>query len=166
MQEASYKILHLSKDNLKFSAAHFLIFDDSHAERLHGHNYRVTVDVKVHWQEFADAGYGVDFGILKTKIKAQLDQWDECVLLPAKHKDIKIQVTEESLDLRFRERHYVFPKNEVVLLPLINTSVELLSGLLCQNIWLELNNLGISGLTVQVEETCGQSAKSSIDRVC
>ena len=35
----------IDKDYLKFSAAHFLIFPDGTAERLHGHNYRVFVEI-------------------------------------------------------------------------------------------------------------------------
>ena len=35
----------VQKDYLKFSAAHFLIFPDGTAERLHGHNYKVLVEV-------------------------------------------------------------------------------------------------------------------------
>src|SRR5690242_4697931 len=33
------------KEYFKFSAAHFLIFPDGSAERLHGHNYRVYVEI-------------------------------------------------------------------------------------------------------------------------
>ena len=36
----------VAKDYLKFSAAHFLIFPDGTAERIHGHNYRVSVDLQ------------------------------------------------------------------------------------------------------------------------
>ena len=38
--------IHLHKENFKFSAAHFLIFPDGSAERLHGHNYRVFVEIE------------------------------------------------------------------------------------------------------------------------
>lgn len=162
MQGSKFKYLNLSKENMKFSAAHFLIFDDHNAERLHGHNYRVVVDFKMPWNEQSEYGYGVDFGVLKKIIKAKLDEWDEHVLLPVKNKDIKVQVHGDSLDLRFRERHYVFPKNEVVQLPVVNTSVELLSELLCEEFWKVMQSLGIIGLQVQVEETLGQSARSSI----
>nr|HPI41863.1 6-carboxytetrahydropterin synthase [Pseudobdellovibrionaceae bacterium] len=37
--------LKLSKDEFKFSSAHFLIFNDHQAERLHGHNYQVEFEV-------------------------------------------------------------------------------------------------------------------------
>ena len=36
----------IRKEYFKFSAAHFLIFPDGTAERLHGHNYRVEVTVQ------------------------------------------------------------------------------------------------------------------------
>jgi 6-pyruvoyltetrahydropterin/6-carboxytetrahydropterin synthase len=160
MQVSKFKILHLSKENLKFSAAHFLIFDEHRAERLHGHNYRVVVEVKVPWESFVEVGYGIDFSVLKQKVKAQLDEWDEHVLLPAKHKDFRISTQGESLDVRFRERHYVFPRAEVVLLPIVNTSVELLSELLAESFGESFKDLGILGVQVQVEETLGQSAKS------
>ena len=35
--------IEVEKEYLRFSAAHFLIFPDGSAERLHGHNYRVYV---------------------------------------------------------------------------------------------------------------------------
>ena len=38
--------IEVDKEYLKFSAAHFLIFPDGSAERLHGHNYRVYVSVE------------------------------------------------------------------------------------------------------------------------
>lgn len=160
MQGLNPKVLHLTKENLKFSSAHFLIFDEHRAERLHGHNYRVQVTVKIDWSKVASQGYGVDFAILKKIIKTQVDLWDERVLLPALRQDMKIQTQGRSLDLQFRDRHYVFPKDEVVLLPILNTSVELLSGLLCEIFWKEMSSLGILGLKVQVEETSGQSAES------
>ena len=35
----------IQKEYFKFSAAHFLIFPDGTAERLHGHNYRVFAEI-------------------------------------------------------------------------------------------------------------------------
>ena len=37
--------IRLAKENMKFSAAHFTIFSASERERLHGHNFRVEVDI-------------------------------------------------------------------------------------------------------------------------
>ena len=40
------------KEYLKFSAAHFLIFPDGSAERLHGHNYRVYAEIEAQLTRF------------------------------------------------------------------------------------------------------------------
>ena len=58
--------LHLAKQNFKFSSAHFLIFDEKSAERLHGHNYQVKVHIFASNQAQDEAkGYFVDFNVLK-----------------------------------------------------------------------------------------------------
>ncbi len=155
--------LHLAKQNFKFSAAHFLIFDDTHAERLHGHNYIVKVDVVAPEDESQHSeGYYVDFNVLKKHIKSQLDLWDEQVLLPRLHKDMKFKETDKSLEVTFRDRFYVFPKNEVILLPINNTSVEKLSGLLAQNFAAEFKKFGIRSVSVYVEESLGQGASTTL----
>jgi 6-pyruvoyltetrahydropterin/6-carboxytetrahydropterin synthase len=155
--------LHLAKQNFKFSAAHFLIFDSKSAEKLHGHNYQVKVDFLVpnsaNWKEF---GYSVDFKILKDLIKNKVDELDEHVLLPAKHPEIKTSVLASTLHLNFRERVYAFPQNEVHLLPIRNTSVEELSQYLAEAWKNDFLKLGILGFQVFVEETTGQSASYTV----
>ncbi len=158
--------LHLYKQNFKFSSAHFLIFDEKSAEKLHGHNYQVTVDIQVpSGADLGAQGYFVDFNVFKTAIKARLDIWDEMVLLPAKHPEMKITQKSPSLEVRFRERFYVFPENEVHLLPVTNTSVEQLSRLLAQDFSQEFAKYKIASLSVKVEETQGQAASTSITLV-
>lgn len=41
--------LSIAKSDFKFNAAHFMVFGDGTRERLHGHNYQVSVSVRV-WQ--------------------------------------------------------------------------------------------------------------------
>jgi 6-pyruvoyltetrahydropterin/6-carboxytetrahydropterin synthase len=152
--------LHLYKQNFKFSSAHFLIFDNKKAEMLHGHNYQVKVDIKVPDGGADDSGYFVDFNVFKKFIKQTLDEWDEHVLLPKKHKDMKIKENGPSLEVNFRDRFYVFPKNEVILLPVTNTSVEQLSQLLGQAFMKEFKKYKVQKIRVTVEETRGQSASA------
>lgn len=155
--------LHLAKQNFKFSAAHFLIFDEKHAERLHGHNYQVRVDIKTPSEEALHAdGYFVDFNVFKKYIKSRLDQWDEIVLLPEKHPDMKFKKTNKSLEVTFRDRFYVFPLNEVLLLPVTNTSVEQLSRLLAEEFYGEFKQYSVKAVKVYVEETRGQGASSLV----
>jgi 6-pyruvoyltetrahydropterin/6-carboxytetrahydropterin synthase len=160
----------LFKENFKFSSAHFLIFNPQTAEMLHGHNYQVRVEIPVQGSN-QEQGYYIDFHVLKGIIKSELDRWDEHVLLPALHPEVKtkkIKSTEnsryktDSLEVQFRERFYVFPLQEACLLDVNNTSVENLSQLLAQNILQKLKALGVSQLSVFVEETKGQGASTKV----
>lgn len=172
----------LFKQNFKFSSAHFLIFDSQNAEMLHGHNYQVRVEILDQNPDSAvpsnDEGYFIDFHVLKAKIKPLLDQWDEHILLPANHPDIvinKISIQQlqqifprsgvnlkQHLQIYFRDRIYLFPENEVCLLPVNNTSVENLSSLLAKNILDVLTELNVKTVQVLVEETPGQGACTTV----
>lgn len=156
--------LHLKKENFKFSCAHFLIFDELRAEKLHGHNYRVQVEVGLpDSASFKQKGYFLDFSDFKKFIKAQCDILDEHVILPRLHPEIKTSLEGNSLKLEFRERKYMFPKEEVHLLPLTNTSVEQLSQYLCEIIFKEYASTSIRYIEVFVEETSGQGASFTIN---
>ncbi len=156
--------LHLAKQNFKFSSGHFLIFDEKTAERLHGHNYLVSVKFKAAaGTDFGAKGYWVDFSDLKKIIKAEVDLLDEHVLLPELHPDIKKVKNKNNWDIQFRDRFYSLPLNEVVFLPVVNTSVEELSKYLAQEIFKKLKPLGINHLWLKVEETPGQGASFEIE---
>ena len=157
--------LHLAKENFKFSSAHFLIFDEKSAEMLHGHNYQVRVDIACPEPlEQNQLGYFIDFNVLKKTIKARLDQWDEHVLLPAKHPDMKYKVSLDgkNYDIHFRDRFYSLPISEVIWLEITNTSVEQLSGILAKEFFNVFQKLHVSKICVEVEETRGQSASTTI----
>ncbi|MBY0554977.1 6-carboxytetrahydropterin synthase [bacterium] len=157
--------LHLAKQNFKFSSAHFLIFDENSAEMLHGHNYQVKVDIFAAVSAHDEAkGYFVDFNVLKKIIKDQCDVWDEHVLLPEKHPDMKYQISQsgKNYDINFRDRFYSFPIIETIWLPITNTSVENLSLLFAKSIFKKMKDLGVDKVRVSVEETRGQSASSVV----
>lgn len=156
--------LHLAKQNFKFSSGHFLIFDETSAEMLHGHNYSVAVKFKAKpGADFGAKGYWVDFSDLKKIIKAQVDLLDEHVLLPDLHPDFKKVKNKNNWDIHFRDRFYSLPQNEVVFLPVVNTSVEELSKYLALEIFKKIKPLGISSLWLKVEETPGQGASFEIE---
>jgi 6-pyruvoyltetrahydropterin/6-carboxytetrahydropterin synthase len=56
---------------------------------------------------------------------------------------------------------YVFPRRDCALLPIPNTTVEMLAQMLTERLLAELEKLGAQGLTaieMEVEENFGQSA--------
>ena len=152
--------LHLHKQNFKFSSAHFLIFDAHSAERLHGHNYQVAVDLKVPAGYGEESGYFVDFNVFKKHIKARLDEWDEHILMPALQPEMKFEKKGKGLQVLFRDREYLFPQEEVILLNIKNTSVEELSSLLAQDFLQAFKSYGVRQVRVRVEETRGQGAST------
>lgn len=155
--------MHLAKENFKFSSAHFLIFDGKTAEKLHGHNYRVRVDLEIPaGADLQGKGFFVDFNVFKKEIKRLVDLWDEHVLLPEKHPDMKIRREGPGLAVTFRERAYLFPADEVILLPVTNTSVEQLSRLLAEAMMATFRAHGVAAVTVHVEETPGQGASTRV----
>lgn len=151
--------LKISKQNLKFSAAHFLIFDSTRAERLHGHNYQVQLEVFAEGSDqLSKQGFLIDFHDIKKISHALIQEWDEVVLLPGKNSEFKFSKQGNHLEVIFRDRSYRFPENEVVLLPIINTSVELLAQCLAEKLMTALRSKGVTDLVLQVEETLGQGA--------
>jgi len=157
--------LHLSKQDFKFSSAHFLIFDAENAERLHGHNYRVRLKL-VADAEFdgGDSGFLIDFGEIKKIVRARLAVWDEHLLLPAENPFLKITEKDSELEVRYSDRKYVFPRREVILLPIPNTSVEWLSRLLAEEWFALFVDQGVKSLSVSVEETLGQAGSYTIQK--
>jgi 6-pyruvoyltetrahydropterin/6-carboxytetrahydropterin synthase len=114
----------LDKEYHVFSAAHFITFDRDVCERLHGHNYRVAVEVDGALDENC---YVVDFIALRDALKAITDELDHHMLLPLEHKAICVRADEREVEVTFQERRWIFPRGDCILLPMANTTAELLA---------------------------------------
>lgn len=148
--------IHLAKQTFKFSAAHFMIFDAKRAERMHGHNYSVRLRLEISCVE--EKGFVRDFNDLKKVIHSVLAELDEYVIFPALNTEIQSKVTGAEVEIRFRNRRYVLPRNEVLLLPISNTSVEEFSRYLATRFSETLKDKVFRSLEVYVEESPGQGA--------
>ena len=150
-------LLRLGKEDFKFSAAHFTVFGDDEAEALHGHNYRVEVELS--GPEVDGLEFLVPVAAVKRDIRSRCAEFDEKVLLPAHCPHLEL-VQGETVTAVFAPRRYEFPPSEVVLLPVANVTVEALARLLWQRLadrWGTLRDR-IETLEVTVAETRGQSA--------
>jgi 6-pyruvoyltetrahydropterin/6-carboxytetrahydropterin synthase len=114
----------LSKDYLVFSAGHFITYDGDVCERLHGHNYRVTAEVSGPLDE---NHYVVDFIALRDTLKAIVDELDHHMLLPTRHPLIKVTADAKEVTATFRDRRWIFPRGDCILLDIPNTTSELLA---------------------------------------
>ncbi len=155
MPKDTYRV-RLTKENLVFSAAHFITFQRDVCERLHGHNYRVEAHVAGPLDE---NGYVIDFIALRDSLQAILHTLDHHVLLPTQHPLIEVREDGTEVTATFRERRWVFPRGDCVLLPVTNTTAELLARYIGQQLRTTLNTLPGAdqwSLSVAVDENYGQ----------
>lgn len=155
---ASYRV-HVSKDNLLFVAGHFVSYDDAKVEPLHGHNYRFSVTVEGPLDQNA---YVFNFVTLKRTMKRIADELDHRMLLPRDSALIAVEPQPDGgVVVRADGRWYRFPGEDCVILPLPNTTVEMLATHLCGRLRRELaanpSAAGLTAIEVEVEETVGQS---------
>lgn len=116
----------LEKEQHVFSAAHFITFNRDVCERLHGHNYRVAVEVEGPLDENQ---YVIDFIALRDELKAITDELDHRMLLPTGHPLIRVTAGEREVEVVFTPdaRRWVFPLGDCAMLPVTNTTAELLA---------------------------------------
>jgi 6-pyruvoyltetrahydropterin/6-carboxytetrahydropterin synthase len=104
----------------------------------------------------------LDFSMLKDLMKRLTDEIDHKVLLPLE--STKIQVSEEGDTVRVAvagKPRYVFPRGDCALLPVPNTTVEMLAQYLAGRVSKALASSGgvaLRAVEVEVEENFGQSA--------
>lgn len=162
----------VTKEDLVFAAAHFITFAGHRCETLHGHNYRAAVVVEGGIDEAS--WYVLDFAALKRLMRRLTDELDHRVLLPRDNP--KLAITQENGSVRVAfdgQPRYVFPERDCLILPLPNTTVEMLAEYLTHRVRAELGAGGAGGaagaagaaraanvtaIEVEVEENFGQSA--------
>ena len=152
----------VTKDYLVFASAHFITFAGHRCEGLHGHNYRARVTLEGALDE--ESWFVFDFVALKHLMRDLCDAIDHKVLLPLHNPKIQIagEAGSDSITVAYEGKpRYVFPRTDCALLPVTNTTVEMLAELLTDRLRAELRKRGARGLTaieMEVEENFGQSA--------
>lgn len=157
--------LHISKRALKFSAAHFTIFSATRAERLHGHNYHVQIDI---WGDMGSEGLIIDAGEVKRIVKEVCDTLDERTLIPNESPHLTItMLPDDHVEIRFADRRYVMPRADCQFLPVPNITIESLSHHLGQRLRDALQRTpeasAIRRIRIGVEESPGQMGQCELD---
>jgi 6-pyruvoyltetrahydropterin/6-carboxytetrahydropterin synthase len=164
----SFRIV-LDKENFKFSCSHFTIFSADAAERLHGHNYYVSTQFTLK-DIAADIGMAFDFGEIKPIIRKIVDSLDERVLVPLNSPHLRVTKADEVLEgslsmpsirVQFARKVYIFPSDDVFLMPCSNITSEELARWVASSLATDLNRAGLAkkivNVGVGVQETRGQS---------
>jgi 6-pyruvoyltetrahydropterin/6-carboxytetrahydropterin synthase len=146
----------LTKDYLVFSAAHFITFNGDICERLHGHNYRVTAEVHGPLDE---NHYVIDFIALRDTLRELVAELDHHMLLPTTHPKIKVAAGDREVEVTFDERRWLFPRCDCILLPVPNTTTELLAQYIGRRLLADLaarTGIRPSRLKIELDECEGQ----------
>ncbi len=147
------------KQYFNFSSSHFLLFEDGTREPLHGHNYRVNVKGNAPIQR-SDMVF--DFLDIKPIVREVCDSLDHRLLLPGENPNLKIKEDLGQLVVETPDKStFSFPKQDVIILPIPNTSAERLAIYISYEIRSRIKkkfSFSFPLLEIEVEETPGQSA--------
>jgi len=144
----------------KFSCAHMTVFPDGRKERLHGHNYTVSVAL-----DLAEVGFEhlIDFGSIKRAIAAECAEWRGRTLVAGDSPRMeRLRREGGELELVLCGQRYVMPEEDALVLPIDNTTTEALAELwverLVARLGAVLRGSAALGLEVRIEESPGQGA--------
>ena len=142
---------------LRFSSAHFITFGGK-CERLHGHNYGVLVELE---GTLGEDMLVFDFTVLKRITREICRRLNHRFLLPMHNPHLQLKEQEAGWEIRFQDKYYVFPREDVIELPIDNSTAERLAEYICNELRRELanyNTTNISTIMVGVEEAPTQMA--------
>ncbi len=142
---------------LRFAAAHMATLVGE-LEPLHGHNYAVTCRVE---GDLTDDAWVIDFSALKQICREICEELDHRFLLQIHSPLLELREEDGSWLIVHAKRRYRFPAEEVVPLPIENTTAELLAKWFWERTAEGLTagaHANIHHLTIEIEEMPGQRA--------
>jgi 6-pyruvoyltetrahydropterin/6-carboxytetrahydropterin synthase len=157
--------IEVARERYKFSCAHMTLFPDGKKERLHGHNFFVSVVLELRDWSFQKI---VDFGAVKAALEKLCDSWKEHTLLPGKNPQLEIvRKDKEEIEFLAARRRYVLPAEDVLVLPIDNISVEGLATLAADELTGRLREKlpagAVKAFEVTISEAPGQGATCVVD---
>ena len=138
------------------------VFPDGTKERLHGHNYSLAVTVEVERIDFASM---VPFQVIKDAIRALCTEWKERVMIAATNPFVVIVRDDSELEVTVCGARYVFPRGDVLVLPIDNISAEALAAHTATLLRARLASVlppHVTTLTSTVEESPGQGSSCTV----
>jgi 6-pyruvoyl tetrahydropterin synthase/QueD family protein len=152
----------VERNRLRFAAAHMATFGGG-CEPLHGHNYDVMIELE---GELTEDSWVWDFGAVKRAAREIAEELDHHFLLQRDSKHLTIAEAAGSWTISFGERTYAFPKSDVYVLPIENTTAECISEWFAARLITALKVQGATHLTrvsVGIEEMPGQAGWYTVE---
>lgn len=149
--------IEVAKDYFNFASAHFLIFANGRREALHGHNYQVSVALE---GELDRAGVVLNYITLKPLVKNVCDDLDHRTLIQNGSPLLRVRRSRKDVEVLYKEQRLILPRRDVILLPIANTSTELLAeyiaGKLRRKLRQHFPEASLKRIEIGVEESRGQ----------
>jgi 6-pyruvoyltetrahydropterin/6-carboxytetrahydropterin synthase len=123
---------------------------------LHGHNYGLRAEV---CGSLDENRYVIDFIAFRDALAEIVRQLDHHMLVAMNHPLITVEVQESEVVVRFRQKRWVFPKEDCMLLPIVNTTAEEIAGWIAERIRTKLYpTIGdrLDWIEIGVDENNGQ----------
>lgn len=149
--------IRIAGDDLTFSAGHFITLENGTCERLHGHTYHVVAEV---FGPLNDSHYVADFIAVRRALQDILAKLDHRVLLPTQHPTILTETRSDEVEATFDGRRWVFPADDCLLLPVANTTSELLAEYIGKRVAATLGSL--DRVRIELDEGSGCTAVCEI----
>ena len=149
--------LFIDKESHKFSAAHYTIFSSSERERLHGHNYSVSVRIVA---PIGPNGFSADYNVYKSRLKALCDDLDEYLLLAGDSPHQRIDEAGACYRVSFAGEEMMFLRSDTQVLPISNATVEEFSHYLLQQLLLASEGEDLREIELYVASGPGQRASA------
>src|SRR5262245_50257698 len=151
----------IAREQYKFSCAHMTVFPDGTKERLHGHNYTIAIALDVASVELASM---IPFTQIKACLAELCAAWKEHVLIAARNPHLAILRDDTELELTLCGQRYAMPREDALLLPIDNVSVEALAAHVAALLRERIAALSpnVQAFEVTIEELPGQGASCTV----
>lgn len=155
--------LHIQVGKFKFSCAHMTEFPDGTKERLHGHNFALGVQLGL---SSLSSGRMVSFAPVKKAMEAFCQSLRETVLIAAQSPHLEIISQSPECEIKLCGKRYVFPAEDVRLLPIENVTCEHLADYAARELLRSLEPTlragGACSIDVRIDEAPGQGGSAQL----
>lgn len=153
-----FAIIELHKEELKFSAGHFMLLSATQRESMHGHDYQIQVA----FNTFVERnGMAFDCRLYKQRLLTVCQLLDYRFILPAQSEFMQIRDENDRWAIEFNQQTISFLKQDAVVLPVSNVTLEELSHWFLEQLISnqeELKEHCIHGIMIKVFNGRGESS--------
>ncbi|MGH3779349.1 MAG: 6-pyruvoyl trahydropterin synthase family protein [Pseudonocardiaceae bacterium] len=146
--------IEIGRGEFVFSAAHAGLHDGEF-EPLHGHTFQVTLRLS---GIPADDGILIDFGEVKAALREAIAPLRRRTMMPGRAPEVLITSENNTVALVAGRKRYVLPAEDVVVLPLVDTTTEAIAGYLLDRALPYLHGYGLTTVELEVSEAPDTSA--------